>query len=351
MKPYLIISILVFLPLCTMAQPEVPVEQWTGKTILLIGAHPDDDSYSMGTLGLLNANGNEVYIAILTTGNVGTQDPELGMMDLALIRKQEEQAALATMGIPTDHYINLGYDDGMLEYEDKKEVVMKLVRLIRKIKPDVLFSFDPGKGGQRWHKADHRASAYLTADAARAAMWPLMFQGQITVEGLEAHTIPEYMLYDSADEDKKKRELIDLKNEAEAYANKIIPEARGEAEQLKEDARAYKARVIAEAEGESQRFLSIYGEYVKAPQVTRERLYLETIEQVYAGNSKVLLDIDNSNNLTYLPLDRMMKDRGAMPSGGIEPPALDRGTGSGERTSNNPNLRQGRNLERSRVSR
>jgi LmbE family N-acetylglucosaminyl deacetylase len=184
------------------AQPEEPIEQWKGKTILLIGAHPDDDSYSMGTLGMLNANGNEVHIAILTTGNVGTQDPDLGMMDLALIRKQEEQDALATMGIPTDHYINLGYDDGMLEYEDKKEVVMKLVRLIRTIKPDVLFAFDPGKGGQRWHKADHRASAYLSADAARAAMWPLMFQGQITVEGLEAHTIPEYILYDSAEEDK-----------------------------------------------------------------------------------------------------------------------------------------------------
>lgn len=189
---------------CSMAfsQPEVPIEQWTGKTILLIGAHPDDDSYSMGTLGMLNANGNEVFIAILTTGNVGTQDPDLGMMDLALIRKQEEQDALATMGIPKDHYINLGYDDGMLEYEDKKEVVMKLVRLIRKIRPDVLFAFDPGKGGQRWHKADHRAAAYLTADAARAAMWPLMFQGQITLEGLEAHTTPEYVLFDSAEEDK-----------------------------------------------------------------------------------------------------------------------------------------------------
>ena len=201
MKNILITLILVAIPLLSMAQPEQPVEQWTGKTILLIGAHPDDDSYSMGTLGMLNANGNEVYIAILTTGNVGTQDPKLGMMDLALIRKQEEQAALATMGIPTDHYINFGYDDGMLEYEDKKEVVAKLVRLIRKIKPDVLFSFDPGKGSQRWHKADHRASSYLSADAARAAMWPLMFQGQITVEGLEAHTIPEYMLYDSAEED------------------------------------------------------------------------------------------------------------------------------------------------------
>jgi LmbE family N-acetylglucosaminyl deacetylase len=201
MKSNVIALLLVLIPLSILSQPETPVEQWSGKTILLIGAHPDDDSYSMGTLGMLNANGNEVYIAILTTGNVGTQDPDLGMMDLALIRKQEEQAALAAMGIPSDHYINLGYDDGMLEYEDKKEVVIKLVRLIRKIKPDVLFSFDPGKGSQRWHKADHRASAYLTADAARAAMWPLMFQGQIALEGLEAHTVPEYMLYDSAEED------------------------------------------------------------------------------------------------------------------------------------------------------
>ena len=201
MRNTLITLMLVAVPMCALAQPEQAVDQWTGKTILLIGAHPDDDSYAMGTLGMLNANGNDVYIVILTTGNVGTQDPDLGMMDLARIRRQEEQAALATMGIPLDHYINLGYDDGMLEYEDKKEVVAKLVRMIRKIKPDVLFSFDPGKGSQRWHKADHRASAYLSADAARAAMWPLMFQGQITVEGLEAHTVPEYMLYDSAEED------------------------------------------------------------------------------------------------------------------------------------------------------
>lgn len=201
MKHILITLFLVTMPLFAIAQPEQAVEDWTGKTILLIGAHPDDDSYSMGTLGMLNANGNEVYIVILTTGNVGTQDPKLGMMDLALIRKQEEQAALATMGIPLDHYMNLGYDDGMLEYEDTKEVVAKLVRVIRTIRPDVLFSFDPGKGSVRWHKADHRASAYLAADAARAAMWPLMFQGQITNEGLEAHTIPEYMLYDSDERD------------------------------------------------------------------------------------------------------------------------------------------------------
>ena len=168
---------------------------------MLIGAHPDDDIYSQGTLAILQEHGNEVYIAILTTGNVGTQDPDLSMMDLANIRKQEEQAALAEIGIPGDHYINLGYDDGLLEYENKKEVVAKLVSLIRKIRPDVLFAFAPGKGEQRWHKADHRAASYLAADAARAAMWPLLFQGQITMEGLEAYTIPEYLFYDSAEED------------------------------------------------------------------------------------------------------------------------------------------------------
>ncbi len=201
MRTILILTTILISPIISVAQPEIPIEQWTGKTILLIGAHPDDDAYSMGTLSMLQANGNEVYIAILTTGNVGTLDPDLGMVDLALIRKQEEQAALAALGIPGEHYINFGYDDGLLEYENKKEVVAKLVRLIREIAPDVLFAFDPGKGEQRWHKADHRAAAYLSADAARAAMWPLLFQGQITMEGLEAHMVEEYVLYDSAEED------------------------------------------------------------------------------------------------------------------------------------------------------
>ena len=202
MRTYRIFFLLIMIPCLSFSQPDVPVEEWTGKTILLIGAHPDDDAYSLGTLGLLQSNDNEVYIAILTTGNVGTQDPDLSMIDLANIRKQEEQAALAAVGIPLDHYTNFGYDDGLLEYENKKEVVAKLVRLIRQVRPDVLFAFDPGKGEQRWHKADHRSASYLAADAARAAMWPLLFQGQITMEGLEAHTIEEYLLFDSAEDDK-----------------------------------------------------------------------------------------------------------------------------------------------------
>ncbi len=183
----------------TPQKPDVPVEKWTGKTIVLIGAHADDDALSHGTLAMLQAHGNQVYIVTLTTGNVGTQDPKLSRTQLAEIRRQEELAALKDLGIPADHYINLGYDDGLLEFEDRKAVVENLVRWIRKLRPDVLFAWDPGKNYQRWHKSDHRAAAYLAADAARAAMWRLLFEGQITQEGLQEYLIPEYMFYDDFD--------------------------------------------------------------------------------------------------------------------------------------------------------
>jgi LmbE family N-acetylglucosaminyl deacetylase len=87
----------------------------------------------------------------------------------------------------------------MLEFEDRKAVVENLVRLIRKYRPDVLFAWDPGKNYQRWHKSDHRAASYLAADAARAAMWRLLFEGQITQEGLKEYMIPEYLFYNDYD--------------------------------------------------------------------------------------------------------------------------------------------------------
>ena len=87
---------LLLLPALAAAQPETPVEEWTGKKILLIGAHPDDDSRSHGTLAMLQANGNEVWVALLTTGNVGTQDPDMSRYELATVRRQEELAALVT---------------------------------------------------------------------------------------------------------------------------------------------------------------------------------------------------------------------------------------------------------------
>lgn len=145
MRKLIVLAGVFAVPALALAQPEVPVEKWTGKTIMVIGAHADDDAQSHGTLALLQANKNNVYIVTLTTGNVGTQDPKLSRFELAEIRRREELAALAELGIPGDHYINLGYDDGLLEFEDRKAVVGDLVRQIRKIRPDVLFAFDPGK--------------------------------------------------------------------------------------------------------------------------------------------------------------------------------------------------------------
>ncbi len=199
----------IILPLYCIAQPEIPVEEWTGKTILVIGAHPDDDSQAHGTLAMLNDHGNEIHILLMTTGNVGTKDPKLSKTDLARIRRGEQLAAMAAIGLGEDRYINLGYDDGRLEFADREEAVGKLVYYIRKIKPDVLFSFDPGYNYQVWHKSDHRAAGYLAADAVRAAEWPLMYQGHIIQDGLEAHLIPEFLFFGGNPQDKNTTVVID----------------------------------------------------------------------------------------------------------------------------------------------
>lgn len=101
------------------------------------------------------------------------------------------------------------------------------------------------------------------------------------------------------------------KNEGEAYANDVIPRARGTASRLIEEANGYRARLVATAEGEAARFSKLYAEYAKAPEVTRQRLYLETMQQVFANTSKVMVDTKGSGNLLYLPLDKLMNAAGA----------------------------------------
>ena len=103
-----------------------------------------------------------------------------------------------------------------------------------------------------------------------------------------------------------------LKNEAEAYANDIIPRARGKAARAEEDSFAYKEQVIAEAKGETSRFLQILGEYKKAPEVTRKRLYIDAVESVMSKTSKIVIDVEGGNNLMYLPLDKMMQGGAAI---------------------------------------
>ena len=112
-----------------------------------------------------------------------------------------------------------------------------------------------------------------------------------------------------------------LKNEGQAYASDVIPKARGTAARLLEEAEGYRSRVVAQAEGDAQRFKSVLTEYKKAPAVTRDRLYIETMQQVYQNVSKVMIDSKANSSLLYLPLDRILQQgvTGA-PGSSIVPP-------------------------------
>lgn len=96
-----------------------------------------------------------------------------------------------------------------------------------------------------------------------------------------------------------------LKNEAQAYSNGIIPEARGAAKRQTEEAAAYQAEVVANAQGEAYRFDKLLEEYAKSPRVTRERLYLDAVQEVYGNTNKVMVDVDGGSNMLYIPLDKL----------------------------------------------
>ena len=102
-----------------------------------------------------------------------------------------------------------------------------------------------------------------------------------------------------------------LKNEGQAYANDVIPKAKGAAARLLEEANGYRQRVIANSEGESARFRQVLAEYQKAPGVTRERMYLETVQQVLESTSKIIVDQKGSGSLLYLPLDKLLQGQTA----------------------------------------
>lgn len=116
------------------------------------------------------------------------------------------------------------------------------------------------------------------------------------------------------------------KNEAQAYANDVIPRAVGSASRLKEESDAYKARVVAQAQGDAQRFRSVYAEYQKAPQVMRDRMYLDTMQQIYSNVTKVMVESRQGGSLLYLPLDKLLQQNGAMGEqatpAGVVPPAV-----------------------------
>ena len=139
------------------------------------------------------------------------------------------------------------------------------------------------------------------------------------------------------------------KNEAQAYANDVIPKAQGTASRLREEAEAYKARAVATAEGDAQRFNQVLTEYQKAPGVTRDRLYIDTMRQVYTNVSKVLIDTHGNSNLLYLPLDKLMQQAGtnaplpaAAPPAAAEAPAAAAGVDIRSRDGQRSRDRDGR---------
>ncbi len=137
------------------------------------------------------------------------------------------------------------------------------------------------------------------------------------------------------------------KNEAEAYANEVVPRARGTASRVIEEAEGYKARIVAQAQGDAQRFRLIQSEYAKAPQVTRERLYTDAMQSIYGSVTKVLVDSKQGSNLLYLPLDKLMQASSSesvsvppVPSSPAAAPAVSSGS--------NPDIRS-RDTDRSRT--
>jgi membrane protease subunit HflK len=139
------------------------------------------------------------------------------------------------------------------------------------------------------------------------------------------------------------------KNEAQAYANDVIPRAVGTASRLKEEAEGYKAKIVAQAQGDAQRFRSVLAEYQKAPQVTRDRMYLDAMQQIYGSVTKVLVDSSKGSNLLYLPLDKILQQvspggvaADAAPTTGLPAPSAATTTPSAadSRTRDNPRSRE-----------
>ncbi len=132
---------------------------------------------------------------------------------------------------------------------------------------------------------------------------------QVNIE----QSLPPQQVRDAFDDVIKAREdNQSFQNQARAYANQVVPESRGQARRQIEEANAYKERVIAQAEGEARRFEQLLVEYQKAPEVTRERLYIDALQQVMSSVSKVMIDVDGSgNNMMVLPLDQIIQSNRA----------------------------------------
>jgi membrane protease subunit HflK len=141
----------------------------------------------------------------------------------------------------------------------------------------------------------------------------------VTMQGVQP---PEQVQTAFDDAVKAGQDRERLKNEGQAYANDVVPKARGAASRLAQEAEGYRSRIIANAEGEAARFKQVLVEYQKAPVVTRDRMYLDTMQQIFSNTTKLMVDSRSSNNLMYLPLDKLIAQSAAEAAAHTAPPSL-----------------------------
>ena len=199
MKRQTLFALLIVFTCFSIAEGQDRVENWKGKTVMVFTPHPDDELFGPGgTLAMMARNQNRIIVVIYTNDNKGSFDLEMTSERLARIRKAEEEAALATIGVPKENIIWLGFPDGELEYAEPKALCGIAAKLIRQHRPDVVFSIDPGEWYDRWHKSDHRMAAFNTADAIRAAEFHLYYPDHLLVDGLKPYAVPLMMFYYTA---------------------------------------------------------------------------------------------------------------------------------------------------------
>tara|TARA_B100000586_G_scaffold26863_1_gene17602 strand:+ start:175 stop:1305 length:1131 start_codon:yes stop_codon:yes gene_type:complete len=128
---------------------------------------------------------------------------------------------------------------------------------------------------------------------------------QVVIVNIEDSSPPDQVQEAFDDVIKAREDEVRVRNEAETYANGLVPEARGQAQRMIQQAQAYREQVIAEAEGDATRFNLLLAEYEKAPEVTRNRLYLDAVQNVMSNSTKVMIDVEGGNNILYLPLDKI----------------------------------------------
>jgi LmbE family N-acetylglucosaminyl deacetylase len=230
-RPLLAIACLLCAPAvqAQQAPPQTPIDKLEGKTILVFTPHPDDEVFGAGgTIALLNKHHNKVILAIYTNDDKGSLDPNMSSQRLAQIRKAEEEKSESILGTPKENIMWLGYDDGMLEYAPQPHLVEQVTEIIRRVRPDVLLSVDPGEWYTRWHKTDHRMAAFNTADAIRAAEFWLYFPNQKLQLGLQPYRVPEMYFFYPAPNEVNARinidEVMDLKlQSAVAQVSQFAP--------------------------------------------------------------------------------------------------------------------------------